>query len=285
MKTDRVKLKYDGGHVSEGSMDSYAAAANIIAFSDFLGVLTRVEFGDKAILKSEIKGVERGSFLIDFGLQLSGVVTSLLAVSSDPKQLFDLAKECLEAWKFLEGTPPQKVTKNEDGTYQIINQGGKNTIVNGNVLVVLGDETAGKAVEQFIGTALESQADTLDILPDDESKSISINSEERKYYKHLATEKTILDTIHRMALRIVSPVFKEGNKWKFHDGHATINASILDEEYLAKIDRGDERFGKGDTLLCEVRVCQTEKGAKLDTSYEVIKVLEHKAPSENHKLF
>lgn len=55
-------------------------------------------------------------------------------------------------------------------------------------------------------------------------------------------------------------------------------AEIVDVDFLARIDSGDERFGKGDVLIVDLRRIQsiTDNGLKLE--YAVEKVHEHRAP-------
>ncbi|MEG2847129.1 MAG: hypothetical protein RR876_17350, partial [Acinetobacter sp.] len=49
-----------------------------------------------------------------------------------------------------------------------------------------------------------------------------------------------------------------------------------DEDFLAKIDSGELRFGKGDILKVKLKTVQTITHNKLKSDYEVIKVIEHK---------
>ena len=83
-----------------------------------------------------------------------------------------------------------------------------------------------------------------------------------------------------MLARIVSLNFEDG-KWRLSDGTNTFWASIEDEDFLSRIDRGETSFTKGDTLRIQYRLKQTVKGGKLATEYIVSKVLEQrKAPKQ-----
>ena len=77
-------------------------------------------------------------------------------------------------------------------------------------------------------------------------------------------------------IQIESVSFKEKNKWKFSNGKFFFNANITDEDFLAKIDSGELRFGKGDILKVKLKTVQTIAHNKLKSDYEVIKVIEHK---------
>ena len=82
-----------------------------------------------------------------------------------------------------------------------------------------------------------------------------------------------------MQLNIVSLAFKEGNKWRLSDGQSDISAIIEDRGFLARIDSNEERFAKGDTLVCRVRMEQSRALGKLKTLYYVEKVIDHKPGS------
>ena len=87
----------------------------------------------------------------------------------------------------------------------------------------------------------------------------------------------------RMGLQIESPTFVEGNKWKFFDGQNSWFADIQDEVFLARVDKGIERFGKGDTLIAIVRFSQSTSLSALKMERSVIKVAEHiEAPKQDN---
>ncbi|GAB7525222.1 hypothetical protein PBS_42110 [Paraburkholderia sp. 2C] len=91
----------------------------------------------------------------------------------------------------------------------------------------------------------------------------------------------VSDTTSHKMLQIESLAFKDGNKWRVHDGIATFHASIEDKEFLKKIDAG-ERFGKGDVLLVDLRQVQSVDGGRLNNESMILKVLEHRAPLQQH---
>jgi hypothetical protein len=91
----------------------------------------------------------------------------------------------------------------------------------------------------------------------------------------------VSDTTSHKMLQIESLTFKDGNKWRVHDGVATFRASIEDKEFLRKIDAG-ERFGKGDVLMVNLRQVQSVDGGRLSNESMILKVLEHREPLQQH---
>lgn len=84
--------------------------------------------------------------------------------------------------------------------------------------------------------------------------------------------------ISGVLLQIESAVFKDDNKWRFSDGATPFFAEISDPDFLARINSGDERFGKGDVLVVDLRRTQSISDTGLKTELAVEKVLEHRAP-------
>jgi hypothetical protein len=70
--------------------------------------------------------------------------------------------------------------------------------------------------------------------------------------------------------------FKEENKWRLHDGNSGISARIEDETFLCLVDSNALSFAKGDILICNVRVTQTQTREGLKTEYTVARVADHK---------
>ncbi|WP_210176106.1 hypothetical protein, partial [Agrobacterium bohemicum] len=103
-----------------------------------------------------------------------------------------------------------------------------------------------------------------------------VNKSEATYF--VAPEpdgKVLLEDVRKAAFSIVSLAFKEDNKWRLHDGNSQISAIIEDKDFLYKVDHQQISFTKGDVLVCQVRVTQTQTGAGLKTEYAVIKVEQH----------
>ena len=75
-------------------------------------------------------------------------------------------------------------------------------------------------------------------------------------------------------------------KWKVKIGEQlSVFVSISDCEFLAAINRGEERFGKGDVLFVELETTQTLANGKIIVSYDIQKVLDHKTSAEQLSLF
>lgn len=105
-----------------------------------------------------------------------------------------------------------------------------------------------------------------------------------------APEEIVLTSdVARRIVIIGSAIFKGNAKLKVKFGEfgesSSVLASISDEKFLAALDQGTERFGKGDALFVELKTTQTLSHGKIIDSYEIWKVLEHKTSVEQLSLF
>ena len=82
-------------------------------------------------------------------------------------------------------------------------------------------------------------------------------------------------------LEVLSPSFQRDNKWYFAQGEAKYYATIEDEDFLARVEGREERFGKDDALRVEMVVDVTrDEAGKLRFDRRITRVLEHLRATE-----
>lgn len=265
----------------DGRLDAYEAAANMIAFTDFLAVAARCAYGRNATIKADVYGITKGSFSIQFLLDLGGVFATLFAGPASPKDLFDVIRDGFSAWRHLEGEDPAKIQQTNENSVAITNNSGQVIQVNIGTLELLSDEKSAKAVARFIGKALEPEGmETLMIETEDRELIAGTNREQAPWFVPVSTGKTLFDYTHTTALHVESATFKEGNKWRFSDGQASFSANITDQDFLDRVASGSERFGKGDILVVELNVVQKQVGANFKTERTIVRVKSHRTPHD-----
>lgn len=285
--SDQLILGYYGPKVESGRMNSYEAAAYIIAFSDYIGIASRTIYGESVQLRTEIQGFRGQSFDIEFLLEIGGYAATLLSGAPFTiNDLISLIKGSMKAWIHLGGNPPKSIT-HEENQIKIENQNGQITYINGDVYNIINDARAGKAVEDFIRKPLESDISGLHIFSKKTHETIRIEQKDAGAFVPLDMEKPLMEQEIKMGLIIESPTFKEGNKWKFFDGQNSFYADIEDEAFLERVNKGIERFGKGDRLIVRLRIRQVSTFDSLRMERTVIEVLDHEegTSSSQNKLF
>jgi hypothetical protein len=272
-----ILLKYKGPSVDEGSMDVYAAAANMVAFSNYVVAATKQLYGDVEV-KAEVKAFQRGSFETDLMFQVVGLGATVLTATPDLRSILTAMKESLDLFKFLRGEPPQKVEHTDQSNNVTV------TNVNGNVIIVQTeslsltmDEKAGKAAAQFIGEALSKPGVNKIEIQSEGQQIVAATQEDAPFYRAIVDETPIVEKTIEVGLTIQEPSFKDGSghKWTMWDGEASLQYAMEDENFIARIDNG-ESFRKGDMLICDVKFTQTRAGSKLKIQRTILKVHDHK---------
>lgn len=282
---DQLSLEYKGPATETGRMDAYDAASAIMAFSDFLAIVSKTAVGQKAEVKTEIQAFRNESFDIDFAVSIGGIYISLTATGTSPAHIFSLFKFALAAWKHLGGFPPKSITYNNDETVTIENHYGDSNHYHGDVYNIIANPKAGKSVERFIKRPLESDLDEMILKSKSSEEPIIVSSQDAKSFVALESpEEPVVNEVN-MSLNIEAPAFKEGNKWKFNDGGTSFYAEMADEAFLQRVNENRERFGKGDTLSVRMKFEQMGSGVTLRTEKTIIEVLDHQEATKQDGLF
>jgi hypothetical protein len=275
----KLSLRYIGENVDEGLMDVYQAASNMIAFSEFVTVATKITYGEKAVSKTEVAGFGKGSFITDLVIGVGGPMASMFSAFSTD-QLLEIFKEAFGLWKHLKGNPPAQVIHNDQGV-TVTNNSGHIFNVRVETLNLVFSEKGGEAVERFVKEAIGHQGiDALKIEAGGESLT-SVTKEEAKFFVPLSNDAPISENTVNMTLVLIAAVFQDGNKWKFSDGSNTYSVAIEDEEFIKRVDAG-ERFGKGDVFDVEMSITQTRIGGKINVTRSIRTVIDHREPSHQY---
>jgi len=280
---DQYTLKYYGKEADTGQMGYYDAASMILAFGDFIGIVSRAAFGKDAKLKISVAALKEGSLSFDFFLVSGSIITAIIGHMS-PNELWNLVRDSVEAWKFLRGKPPTEVTNEKEGA-RITNINGDCHTFNQNVTLVIENPRAGESVERIFNKPLNDSASRVDISSSQvPGEKIEVNSDDAKYFVDLLYSKVQGEYVHDITLNLISPVFADGNKWKFNDGAATFSAAIEDEGFLRRVNEG-ESFSKGDLLIVKCHFLQEMVNGKLKVTRTITEVLDHKRRPINNDLF
>ena len=91
-----------------------------------------------------------------------------------------------------------------------------------------------------------------------------------------AGEEVLVDDTRVVALRPISVVFAEGNKWRVSDGDATFWASIHDAQFSRRVEAGQEAFTKSDIMRAKVWTRQwRDSDGELRTERQIVEVIDH----------
>ena len=296
---ERFYVIYDGWALEHHLMDVRDLAPAMIAVNDLLSNANKALNGDKADLNLKVNASFRAG---SFGMELHTVVHFL----SQIRDMFasDNASAISNAWtileivgfvggagligliRFLKGKKPTKII-DEDGRLKVYLSETECYETDGKVVKLYKNRTIVGDLNKMLEPLEKDGIDSFFVsrTGDKKDADLAIDESELTYFEYQEIENDLSENITETFVQIEAAVFKDNNKWKFDNGGSPINAAILDEEFLRKIDAGELRFGKGDLLKVKLKTIQTFAHGKLKTEFQVIEVLEHKIVKQGHLEF
>ena len=280
-------LKYQGVAVDNGSMDAYKTAASIFAFTEFIQKSGRIYFGNKAKMKIEVKAFKHGSFAIEFGFDLLGILATLFSLGLSVSDFVETLKLVFDFYKFTGGEEP-KSTANIDGDQiQVTNCNGDVRIFNHVTINIASNEEVNKALDAcFVQPLNEEGIDTAVLMNSKNEVIAGVDQSNKDYFKVPNVETIESSNDVKKLLFIEAPnLIKLENKWKMNDGINSFSVSIEDAKFLEKVNHGIERFGVGDSLLVTMREEQVRTGSHYSIKRTILEVLEHREGCSQSDMF
>lgn len=112
---------------------------------------------------------------------------------------------------------------------------------------------------------------------------LEVDSSEANYFDFEDIEIDELESETQKILRIISPSFKEGNKWRLNDGNRTEFYEITDQSFLDLVREKKILFGINDFLLAKVLTYQKIEDREIHTRHEITEARKFDPP-ENEDL-
>jgi hypothetical protein len=270
-----ILLRYQGPAVDDGTMNVYDAAANMVAFSNFVVAAAHKLYGEDVQVTADITAFKHASFGTDLMFQVMQATAATLPMLPNLISVATTVKESIELYRFLKGEEPAKVQHINDHSINVTNNSGNIIVVHTPSLHLTLDRKAGEAAAQFIGVALSKPGVNQIEISSDGAQLVQATTDEALFYHPIGDEETLTESTSRMGLVIESLSFKDGNKWKMWNGSETLGYAMEDEDFIGRVNNG-EAFRKGDILTCDVRVTQTKSGTALKLQRVIVKVHDHK---------
>ena len=195
-------------------------------------------------------------------------------------------KGLIQLYKELKGKPPVKIEESLENA-KVFYSETECIEVSKDVLRLYRNRTIAADINKMLEPLNKEGIDSFYVVRDSDKNNaeLAITKDEIPYFEYHEIESDLSENTTETFVQIEAAVFKDNNKWKFDNGGSPINAAILDEEFLRKIDSGELRFGKGDLLKVKLKTIQTFAHGKLKTEFQVIEVIEHKIVKQGHLEF
>ncbi len=287
-------IKYDGPALANHQMDVRELAPALIALSELLEEANKAAFPDAAEVRVNVKGnFKGGSFGVDL-IAVQNIAQQLVALFSGPEatasaNLFAIlggigllgSGGLIGVIKWLRGRKPSAIRFDGDKTvFELVES---ETVETFEVDLIAGKLYQTRVVRQSLAKVIKPlEREGVDVFAtglDGATQTVVTKDEVSAFILAASEADVVSDTIAEgVLLQIESAVFKDDNKWRFHDGYAAFFAEISDQDFLARINAGSERFGKGDVLIVDLRRIQSVSDSGLRLEYQIVKVREHRSP-------
>lgn len=287
-------IKYDGPALVSHQMDVRELAPALIALSELLEHANKAAYPDASEVRVNVQGNFKGG---SFGVDLIAVQTvaqqivSLLSgnEATAASNLLGIlgglgligGGGLIGLIKWLRGRKPSAIrTAGDKVVFELMDAEQKETF---EVDLIAGKLYQTRVVRQTLARVVKPlEREGVDIFAcgkDGATQSV-VTSDERVWFDMAASEADVVSNTVRqnVLLQIESAVFKDDNKWRFHDGSNAFFAEIADRAFIDRINAGDERFGKGDVLIADLRIIQSITDSGLKQEYLIEKVHAHRDP-------
>ena len=280
-------VRYTGPAVEDGRMPVRDLAPALLALGEVFTEASLFLHPKQDPVALEIQATAEGSFVVDLILHAPGAAWDQMSTlaSSDAATMIVFLKELVVGnsvdtslfglFKWLKG---RKVVEREaaaPGKIRFTTADVDSIEVPSDVAVMHDNIRIRRRVQRFVEPLGRQGVDGLEFRSDEE---VTLSLEETdlpSFELPPSPEAALLDEEIELYLEVVSPTFKDDNKWRLSDGDKIFWAQILDEDFWHKVDTG-ESFSKGDKLHCRVQLIQSEQeDGKLHTERRVIRVLKH----------
>jgi len=286
MSEATFSLAYDGDAVRDGEMDLADLGPALIGLSRLLKAAGKATYGDEASVTVKAKATREGSFEVLLSLGVLGghaiwefwkqqdvqAAATLLGLLG-----FTAKDGAIQAIKAMRGSRPKVQSRLEGGALRIETLDGTVLDLPEPVLKLALDPGVREALEKVFVEPLEREGiDTVKI-GDGVATRVVVDETEADWFRQLPdTSDDQFVSRFVKPFKIVSLHFTSGRKWRLHDGRATRQVLIEDADFNGRVDRNEERFAKGDLLICEVEEVSVRAGANFTSHYVIKKVLEHR---------
>lgn len=292
MNEAKIRIAYDGEALRTGAMNVRDLAPALMALSDLFEESNKVlNDKDSAVQLRVQSDFRTGSF--DVGVQIVqtwGTKLLHLFATDDAAGLANLIGilgfgaaatrfGLIQLLKWLRGRPIRSLEIVDDNDVRIVIEGDQ-LVISRKLATIFNDVAIRRALAAMLEPLKREGVDTFQVRTETGGVVEQIDRLDLPFFEPPTpspdASQTVIKNEFKQAFTLVSVAFKDGNKWRVSDGQNTINVTIEDADFLARVNNREESFTKDDTIVCTVRQEQTIASDGLKMEYAVTEVLEHK---------
>ena len=296
MTSAAFSIAFEGTAFNEGEIDVQDLAPALLALSDVVQSANKALNGSRADARLKVRATQEGSFEALLSLDVSWITDMLDVVAAHPdrmtaaKDLVDIVFKVgggvgaftvglVQALKLMQGKKADNVDIKEDGVTVTVN----NTTIemDHRAFQLLQDQSTREYIEEFGKKTISIRGlQNVRIGLGDDQQPLSITNRDLSalIVPEQGETKSETNISHStLWLRLVTPQFEDGYKWRFSDGgERRFTAEMEDTDFLNPVLAGDVTMSANDRLRCVVREEQEIRGPNIAKTVFVERVLEHR---------
>ncbi|MDQ1437621.1 MAG: hypothetical protein QOK43_1250 [Acidimicrobiaceae bacterium] len=284
MAETSFSIVFDGPSLDSGRMDVHDLAPALLALGDLMREANALINPDGPPVSLELRATATGSVEVALSLTAPDFIHRVIDMfSGDPATALANLKELVIGTgvglflviKKLHNRRIARQERLQSGWVRLVFDDGEVFEVPENALRLYGSNQIRRRVRQVLEPLHRDGIERVDFVDNGQTTTSIYKSEADEYEPPPSRETMLVEQDTVMALTIASPSFTEGNKWRLSDGERTFYASVEDQGFLDRVDRGLESFRKGDIMRCDVHFRQWQTETGLRPEYVVTRVAEH----------
>lgn len=178
---------------------------------------------------------------------------------------------------------PEVIKSVDDNSIEISNSKGK-IVISNNVYNIYQENPRVRENLRNTFSKLKEREEITDFSIRDVDTDSDIFRVERMDFSSLSSSDNEIEQRKQKAIKekqelsVFKIVFKENYKWEFFYQGTKIYASVKDENFFSKIEKGEIAFRSGDKLIVDLEIEQVFNEAAntfVNESYHILKVIEH----------
>jgi hypothetical protein len=288
-----IRIAYDGEALDSGAMDVRDLAPALLALSDLFDESNKVLNGpDRAVQLRVQHDIKHGSFDVTIQVVQTWASKILSLFSGDsPSGAANLIEilgfsvtsasavglGLFKLIKWLRGRQVKRIEYSDDGVRLIVE--GDQIIISRPLASLLNDIGVRRALAAVLAPLRRDGIESLQVKTPEGTIVESVSKMELPSFEppvpSAEAERPLTKNEFEQVYTIVSLTFKEGNKWRVHDGQNTISATIEDAAFLARVSKHEVSFVKDDMIRCAVRQEQSMTADGLKTETVITRVIDH----------
>lgn len=295
----KYRLKFSGPAFNDGSIEVTDLIPALVGLNDLVKESNRLIHGESARLTTRVQATREGSFELDLQtIQTFWESTTNWLHSKDYDAVTKIAELVgiiagggVGLFALISWIGKKKVARKDETNEESVKitlQDGASIIVDKQVVILLDSPEIKKHMKEFTRPLDNEGVESIGFYEEGGNEISSFTKSDRQNF--LESLNPVIDpteSVRETHLFIDTLSFRPDGKWRFSETHgAYFFAVISDESFLSGIRDNTTQFSKNDilkVLLKQVQI-QTPEGV-LKTTFEVLKVIEHKKNPQQIEMF